>query len=625
MSIDASWSGPTRTDDDASSARHIDYLAKDYESFREFLLQRLASLAPEWQERHAADLGIAIVELLAYAGDLLSYRQDAVALEAYLDTAVRRVSAARLARLLGYRLDNGCNARALVEVWPTMGSLLQPAGTTFCTSLGGDLATTVSVEEFAGARGPETIVFESMREVRLIAGNNELGFESIGPRTAVLRGRLDHLEPGSLLLVKAAAGRQPGVHHPVMIRHAQIGEQATLVEWSSEDRIPGLLETATGDDAIRFSASTNVVAVDHGETTWLPVATLARRDGRIVVPGPSITSTATQALTTTSAAALLGPQDPQSAVPAIALHDDTSSWLSVADLLDVGRFAQAFVAEIENDGSAQLRFAAQPDAALPRASQNLRCAFRIGNGTAGNIASHALCHIVADGDETTIASRLLNAEPARGGRDPEPLDQIRLFAPLAHLSTDERCIIPADYARQARSVVGVDQATTTFQPQGIRSLVRVHVQPTDQAHIPTTIDRVRTRLRALQAVGHTLIVQPVDYLDVSLSLTVNPEVGADPSLLEAALISKLQGVDQAFRARGLLFDNGLAIGETLHQSTLLETALAVPGVALVAAELLVASNLAPVEEARPHAGALVRLAANAAGRRSPTIRFGGSL
>ena len=47
---------------------------------------------PAWTERNPADLGIALVEMLAYVGDALSYQQDAIATEAYLGTARRRVS-----------------------------------------------------------------------------------------------------------------------------------------------------------------------------------------------------------------------------------------------------------------------------------------------------------------------------------------------------------------------------------------------------------------------------------------------------------------------------------------------------------------------------------------------------
>ena len=94
----------------------INYLAKDYASFRQLILDRLAVVMPEWQERHVPDLGIALIEVLAYAGDHLSYYQDAVATEAYLDTARQRISVRRHTRLVDYVLHEGCNARTWVCV-----------------------------------------------------------------------------------------------------------------------------------------------------------------------------------------------------------------------------------------------------------------------------------------------------------------------------------------------------------------------------------------------------------------------------------------------------------------------------------------------------------------------------
>jgi hypothetical protein len=92
----------------------IDYLAKDYASFRQLALDRLALIMPDWRERHVPDLGIALVEVLAYVGDQLSYYQDAVATEAYLQTARQRISVRRHARLVDYHMHEGCNARALL-------------------------------------------------------------------------------------------------------------------------------------------------------------------------------------------------------------------------------------------------------------------------------------------------------------------------------------------------------------------------------------------------------------------------------------------------------------------------------------------------------------------------------
>ena len=72
---------------------------------------------PDWQERHVPDLGIALVEVLAYVGDYLSYYQDAVATEAYLDTARRRISVRRHARLVDYTHARRLQRPGLGDVW----------------------------------------------------------------------------------------------------------------------------------------------------------------------------------------------------------------------------------------------------------------------------------------------------------------------------------------------------------------------------------------------------------------------------------------------------------------------------------------------------------------------------
>jgi Baseplate J-like protein len=94
----------------------IDYLARDFEDLRDLMLRRLRVTLPYWTDRHASDLMLTLVELLAYAGDRLSYAQDAVATEAYLATARRRISVRRLARLIDYRISEGCAARTWVSL-----------------------------------------------------------------------------------------------------------------------------------------------------------------------------------------------------------------------------------------------------------------------------------------------------------------------------------------------------------------------------------------------------------------------------------------------------------------------------------------------------------------------------
>ncbi|MBF6055357.1 putative baseplate assembly protein [Streptomyces eurocidicus] len=94
----------------------IDYTARDYETLRRLALDRMTLTTPDWTERHVPDLGVTLVELLAHTADQIGYQQDAVATEAYLDTARRRVSVRRHVRLVDYPMHDGCNARAFVAL-----------------------------------------------------------------------------------------------------------------------------------------------------------------------------------------------------------------------------------------------------------------------------------------------------------------------------------------------------------------------------------------------------------------------------------------------------------------------------------------------------------------------------
>jgi predicted phage baseplate assembly protein len=171
----------------------INYLAKDYASFRQLILDRLAVVAPEWKERHVPDLGITLVELLAYTGDYLSYYQDAVATEAYLDTARRRISVRRHARLVDYTLHEGCNARAWVAVETSQDDDLDPADIFFITGYNNALlagGAMLSQDDLRNIPANIYEVFEPLIDsrqeqqetIKLYRSHNEIKFYTWGDR-----------------------------------------------------------------------------------------------------------------------------------------------------------------------------------------------------------------------------------------------------------------------------------------------------------------------------------------------------------------------------------------------------------------------------------------------------------
>src|SRR5262249_13209748 len=94
-----------------SAAPHIDinYMAKDFDAFVQIMRDRMAVVAPGALETHPSDIGVALVELMAYAADQLSYRQDAAGTEAYIGTARSRISLRRHAKLVDYTVSEGSN------------------------------------------------------------------------------------------------------------------------------------------------------------------------------------------------------------------------------------------------------------------------------------------------------------------------------------------------------------------------------------------------------------------------------------------------------------------------------------------------------------------------------------
>jgi hypothetical protein len=194
----------------------IDYLAKDFASFRRLMLDRMSTLLPDWVERNPVDLGVTLVEVLAAAGDYLSYYQDAVATEAYLGTARERISVRRHARLLDYFMHDGCNARTFVSLEVGSGAEdiplhLSPGPDVVVQFLTGvdTLPTAASHDRIEPSLLDRAEVFEPLHDVLLRREHNIIPFYGWGDTThclrkgataATLRNRGGNKENGGLRL-----------------------------------------------------------------------------------------------------------------------------------------------------------------------------------------------------------------------------------------------------------------------------------------------------------------------------------------------------------------------------------------------------------------------------------------
>lgn len=173
----------------AEPAPDIDYTAKDFSSFRQLMLDRMAITLPQWKERREPDIGIMLVELVAYVADGLSYYQDAVATEAYLNTARRRISIRRHLRLVDYRLHEGAAARTWAVLEVKGGDLkIDPKNLFFTSPVEGISATAVGQDEFAKTNPQGYLQFETAGEetISVRECRNEIHFYRWGRRGCCL-------------------------------------------------------------------------------------------------------------------------------------------------------------------------------------------------------------------------------------------------------------------------------------------------------------------------------------------------------------------------------------------------------------------------------------------------------
>jgi hypothetical protein len=286
----------------------IDYLAKDYASFRRLILDRITQLVPGWRERSAADLGVTLAELIAYTGDQLSYRQDAIATEAYLQTARRRTSLRRHALLVDYQMHDGCNARAWLHVTAGDASVaMNKADTRFYVKTPGmpQHIEPGSPDDQAILRS-RPLVFEPMHDAVLHDAHNELSFYTWGDRRcclpkgatgATLAGHFPDLAQGDALLFEEMLGpftgepgdADPAHRHVVRLTSVRTfspddpgapltdplnDAQITEIEWHAGDALPFPLCISSVTDADHGEsyltdvsiARGNMVLADHGHT-----------------------------------------------------------------------------------------------------------------------------------------------------------------------------------------------------------------------------------------------------------------------------------------------------------------------------------------------------------------------
>ena len=698
----------------------INYLAKDYGSFRQLILDRLALTMPDWQEQHVPDVGIALVEVLAYAGDYLSYYQDAVATEAYLNTARQRISVRRHVRLVGYAIHEGCNARTWVFINTNNADVadppLDPTAINFVASVQhplaragavlapGDLPGTpgIDYEVFEPAIAAPISLYQAHDQISFYTWGNQLCCLAAGATSATLRdysdptapGRILHLKVGDFLLFEEAPGSNADRNRRHVVRLTKVEPSMdTLyeypvveIEWAAQDALPFPLclstigaapECAYLED--RTVVRGNLILADHGSrisnealgvvpcASTPPTCEAIGRPADIQVSAAKFRPTLkgapltfSQPISRSHPAAGILIQDPHLAMPQIWLSsippapDGTGPLFTFEDLRNpanmLSKLAHAskespdhlsrhfsvktlgmlrkfdastsppkalttalldelyalvrhwtpkqdllssqgqdfdYVVEIDNDGFAHLRFGDGDCGREPEAGEAFEATYRVGNGPAGNVGAETITRAVVSRAPGGATLSPRNPVAAQGGLAPQPIDEVKLFAPGAFQNQLARAIIPDDYATLAERNPKVQRAAADLRWTGTRYEVHVAIDPLGTEEVdPKLLEEIEGYLYPYRRVGQELVVAPPQYVPLDIAITVYILPDYFRVHVKSALLDVFSNRVLADGTRGFFHPDNLSFGDSIYLSQLISAAQGVTGVQSVIATRL---------------------------------------
>jgi hypothetical protein len=444
----------------------------------------------------------------------------------------------------------------------------------------------------------------------LAAGDYLVLEEVVGPRT----GAAADADPQRRQLLRIESV-DDGVTDPLysrtlagdVVQPRQSGQPALPllhVSWRRADALSGpfCLSAQLPDGTLVRNVSVargNVVLADHGlaagEDTTPDALTV---DGRLLLAHGPLTMECRPAAPTIDPATGRIEDDRraldcgvQDALPALALLVGTPSgievWTSARDLLESGPFDEQFVAEVDDDGRAVLRFGdGEYGRSLGDDVVSLTAVYRVGNGRAGNVGRDSIFHVELAGNWIT---GLRNPLAASGGVDDETIEQVRQRAPEAFHTELFRAVTAEDWAQAARGLADVAGAVATYRWTGSWTTIFVAVNPRDRANLvdlpngrtrlqPAFEQEVRAFIIRFRIAGYDIELRPPQF--AALDLVV--EVCAKPGYFRTDVA---QAVRDALSARvlpdgslGFFHPERFTFGQPVYLSTLYAAIERVQGV-----------------------------------------------
>jgi hypothetical protein len=608
----------------AAPAPAIDLVTKDYTGFLSLLADRIRVSNPHWADLSPASFERVLVDLLAHQGDMLSYYQDRVANEGFLETATQRFSVWQHGVLLGYELFDGVAASTILGFWVSSSGYVPARLMVRMEERPGEAPVVFSVRSRTRVEPENNLLIPAAWPgapmARIPAGETRMllwghGYKlRAGQRIAFVQGAFHQL----VALTAVREVEQPGWVERPEDPLVAVDQKVTEIAWGPSDRLeralhPWQLEPPILDaheyEAQRLRIYGNLVEAVHGEhrVAWLNPTSAPRRQDVVMSLDEqgSIVSTVSRgdaqvrllrALRVPEGPVLFDEDANGERTLALDVTINDRPWYAQEHLHGSRSYDRHYVATTAEDGSAWLHFGdgvrghevrVEPAGSAPR----IVLRYRVGEPIAGNCAPGTITRVIAPEDPTSdegidygsLGTVLVtNVVPGSGGRGPESLDVARQAIPTSlRRGAQQRAVTLRDYADAAEQVRGVARATVRVIGGSFSTLLLL-IDPEGQEELDPVLERaVFSRLDSMRMVGRELRVAAPIYVPLDIELAICAEPGWQRHEVRDRLYAALR---PGTRERpGLFHPDNLSFAEAVELGEVLAYVQGIPGVRSVKA------------------------------------------
>ena len=273
------------------------------------------------------------------------------------------------------------------------------------------------------------------------------------------------------------------------------------------------------------------------------------------------------------------PGAPHGAASNLQVRIDGVLWHEVDTLFGHEKDERIYTTSVNDEGTMTVRFGNGTNGSrLPTGRNNVVATYRQGLGRDGNVPPNTLTTLL---DRPVGLKSVTNPFEARGGAEPESLDEARINAPNT-VRTFGRIVSLRDFEDAARESAGVAKARAVLEWDGLEQVVRLTVAGDEGAAITgETKKNLVKDLNSRRDANRKLVVETYQELFVQVRVVIY----VDPDFID----EDVRAAVHAALLDYFSFDN-LEFGQPVHLSDVYQALQDVRGVVALDIDLLQFKN-----------------------------------